>query len=165
MKHWQVFLIWMAPSVLGGIFSHLQYLIYFLGFIYTTSIIGWFYLVGKSIQSKMDLETKEKRPEFWTVTGLISYTVSYLFFIYKNPMSSYYLLFVIVGVSVAFFALIKVILYSAESLSLAEGKEKRDNSLIIAFLFYILGVWFIQPRLNKVQDNSIINLIAKENKS
>lgn len=153
LKHWQIFLIWL----LGGIqlillikspLSHISIAIYF-GLFYF-----WIYSIGK-ILNKNNSEFI-KRMNIWWV--LFSFSFIPVIINYRNhflePHFEVNMWLIVFSGFLCFFSLVKIVIYTAKTLKKAESNKdyKTIDLLKDIFLIYflIIGVWFIQPRLNKL---------------
>jgi hypothetical protein len=157
LKHWQLFLIWFLAEII--FFATQKTAIWILTFLlFEFTIIGWIYAIGKVVNNLNETNKVENyREDWWFVIYIITimpfgyYTRSFD----SGPELSAFWIFVpgLVG----FVSGIKMINFSAKAL--AQYEEKKDlkfseyTNEFLLILFVIIGIWILQPKLNKMFGN------------
>lgn len=153
LKHWQLFLIWL----LGGIqllffikspFGYISIAIYF-GLFYF-----WIYSIGK-ILNKNNSETIKQMNIWWII---FAFSFVPIIIDYRNAIIQSYnqinTWIIVVSGIIGFFSITKIVICTAKTLKRAESnKNYRTIDLlpeIFLIYFFIIGVWSIQPRINKI---------------
>lgn len=153
-KHWQLFAIWIITEIvfLTTINTPI-WIITVLLFGFT--IVGWIYSIGKVFNS---LNTKSKisnyKEDIWFVLYLLSiipFGYYYRNIMYTSTISS---LIIFCGGVIGFISMIKLIIFAAKSLKQYEKKVELKfsdySNEFILILIFIIGLWIIQPRINKL---------------
>ena len=153
LKHWQVFLIWIFGVIQLTILMKTDF--WFVGFgIYFCLLFGWIYSIGKILnENNADII---KKLNIWSIIYLISTIPMGIRF--HNMLSQSYerlnILILIISGIVGLVSIINVGIISAKSLKEKEKQEKLTfgNYALEFFLvlYMIIGVWILQPRLNKL---------------
>ncbi len=127
---------------------------WFLSFgLYIGLILIWIYSIGNVLNKNTDLQ---KRINLWWILYILSFIPQALNFRSTmtqsyNPIETW-----IIGPSaiIGLIAIIKILIFTTRTLKRAEtNKEHKTIDLIYEmFLIFstILGVWILQPRLNKL---------------
>ncbi|OIP48057.1 MAG: hypothetical protein COZ74_04935 [Flavobacteriaceae bacterium CG_4_8_14_3_um_filter_31_8] len=153
LKHWQIFLIWIFGAIQLFILINTEF--WFISFgIYCILLFGWIYSIGKVLNS----ENSEliKKLNIWSIIYLISiipFGIQYHnMFSYSNVRINS--LFSVLGGILSFISIIKVGIISAKSL---KRNEKQENLTFgnyamefFLILYLIVGIWVLQPKLNKL---------------
>lgn len=153
LKHWQIFLIWIFGAVQLQIFIRTNY--WFISYIiYIALFFGWIFSIGYVLnENKTELRRKLK------VWGIISLLSTIPFGINAHQILSDSIerlngLLVFSSGIIGIISIIKVSIISAKSL---KEKEKGKNVQFSEYLLYlflvlymIIGLWILQPRLNKI---------------
>ncbi|GET25441.1 hypothetical protein [Prolixibacter sp. NT017] len=155
LKHWQIFLIWILGSIQALLFVNSDFWI--LSFvIYFGPIFGWLYAIGK-VLNENDSGTVKKL-NIWSVIFLISavpYAIEYHEMLTRSSSSrTLNGLVLFLSAIPGLIAGIKICIISAKSLKEKEKqREQRFSDYLTEFilmLYMVIGVWIIQPRLNKI---------------
>ncbi len=159
LKHWQIFLIWIFGAFQLPVFMKTDF--WFISFgLYLFIILGWIYSIGKFLNRKNEKTEKiTSRIETWLIIYILSVIPYGIHF--RNMMSESYervnLLIMIISGIFGLVAIVKIVSYSAKSLKEYETKPGLSfNNYLLEFvliLYCIIGIWFIQPRLNKILKN------------
>ena len=122
--------------------------------IYFGLLFGWIYSIGKVLNEKN--EEIIKKLNIWSILYLISIIPMGIRF--HNMVSQSYerlniLIFIVSGI-VGLVSIINIGIISAKSIKETEKQEKLNfgNYALEFFLvlYMIIGVWILQPRLNKL---------------
>jgi hypothetical protein len=161
LKHWQLFITIFLPSILVGLFS-----IDILGMWHViTSVWGimiyllWLYTVGITFNTNFNKTVLLfKACFFYNVIWI-------LIFSGYNSESAANTLWQILCILVGLFSSFYMIYFATKSLVFfRENNGDRDVSfsrLFLCFWFFPIGVWLLQPGLNKyMYDRYIINTIG-----
>ena len=153
LKHWQIFLIWILGIIQLNLFMNTEFWFVGLG-IYFGLLFGWIYSIGKVLNEN---NTKViKKLNIWSIVSLISIIPMGINF--HNMLSESYerlnpLILIVSGI-IGFVSTINVGIISAKSLKEKEKEaELTFGNYALEFfliLYMIIGVWILQPRLNKI---------------
>ena len=150
-KHWQLFLIWILSGIL--FVATINTSIWILTFaIYDFIMVGWIYSIGKEtnrLNGKNKIENYNE--DLWFFLFLIS-LVPFAYFSHSLEKSNGFLIFgAILFESIS---AIKLVNFSAKALKQNEKKiDLKFTDYLTEFLliiFFGIGIWIIQPRLNKI---------------
>jgi len=165
MKAWQLFLlIFAVPFILivlisimmimAGQSSLYDYIISLVSLLVTLAIMGWFWTAGTRLNNMIGNEVKRPETLFrgFVIFLLLYGIVESIFSIQANTDDSLSFLsfFSIAGI----IGFIYLTYYVARALTLAEQKPAEDftdfTGAFFLILFYPIGIWFIQPRINRL---------------
>lgn len=127
----------------------------------TVIIFGWFLLVGKNLND--ELSDGERKPDLlFTINCFYLITLSSLSSILNvgNDTEKDMPLFVLVMVIYFVIAFFQVSYFASNAfLSVQNINPKKPDhygsqSIFFFFLFFVIGVWFIQPRVNQYFEKS-----------
>ena len=160
LKHWQIFIIWILLAVIFTWSSNSSiWIITFL--IYMISLIGWIYSIGKitnSLNEKYKLINQKE--DLWFILYLIT-TLPFGYFYINLEYGNVNPLIIIIPGIIGLISIIKLVNFSAKAFKQNELKNelkfKDYENEFFLILFLIIGVWIIQPRLNKMIKKYIIN--------
>lgn len=156
LKHWQLLLVWILASIQLQVFKATDF--WYISFaVYVALIFGWIYSIGKVLNEKKSDVTK--RLNSWSIVYLIAMTPFAIHFHYMmvDSYQEMNILLLIAGGIIGSISFLKVVLISAKSI-----KEKEKNGALtfgsyalefFLILYMILGIWILQPKLNKIVDN------------
>ena len=153
LKHWQIFLVWILGIIQLVVFMNTE--LWFLGLaIYLGLLFGWIYSIGR-VLNENNVDTKRKL-NIWSILYLISLIPFGIHF--HNMFSGSYErlppLILIIGGGISLVSIVNIGIIGAKSL-----KEKESNGELtfgnyapefFLIVYMIIGVWIIQPRLNKI---------------
>ena len=152
LKHWQVFLIWILGAIQLAIFIKSDF--WFISFgIYIGVILIWIYSIGHVLNKNADLQ---RRINLWWILYLLSLIPQALNFRSSMTQSKNQIEIWIIGPSVmiGLIAIIKILIFTARTLKKTETNKEFKTIDLISEMFLIfstiLGVWFLQPRINKL---------------
>jgi hypothetical protein len=157
LKHWQIFLIWIFGVIQLLIFIRTDFWFMALG-IYFCLLFGWIYSIGK-VLNENNAEIIKKL-NIWSLLYLISIIPIGIRF--HNMITESYerlniLIFIASGI-VGLVSIINIGIISAKSLKEKEKQEKLNfGNYVFEFflvLYMIIGVWILQPRLNKLTNSA-----------
>lgn len=155
-RAWQVFFIVVGSYFTGQYLlpqntSHQTYALAVLAAICMSGVFGWLWLLGTSLNSVVRLKYRESTrlltlAVFVSTSYLVALSISG-----KNPR----VLYVLVPLTVVtFVSVIYLLDFVARSLVLAEtGKAptvRRYIRPLFLLAFFPLGIWFVQPRINRL---------------
>lgn len=164
-KHWQIFGILFGITILqktidievmtgdvNEIFSDISFIIFYM------TTIGWILFTGVAVNKNQETD-KKLNFKIPTITGLLLLisVITFRFsmtidetFEFMNDRTSITVGFILYGLA----SLIIVCSYTAKTLKLNETKDEVDINdyfnYILGFLFWPIGIWFIQPRVNRL---------------
>ncbi|MBM3436830.1 MAG: hypothetical protein FJY07_11510 [Bacteroidetes bacterium] len=153
LKHWQIFLTWILGTIqlmflLNSDFWIMSFILYF------GLIFGWIYSIGKVLNINDSGTTKILN--IWSIICLISAILYGIKFHELLTHTSDRLNGLILFVSTipGLIAIIKIGIISAKSLKEKEKQKEQKFSEyfieLILILYMIIGVWILQPRLNRI---------------
>lgn len=159
LKHWQIFLLLFVPSIflviLGGVLQSdpLKIILPFLsafimGFIYN----GWLWTIGH-LNNYLYPETKQKFSIFRFLFRLALILAFLIIPILRNTDMSLIVIHILSAFSLIVF-LFCIYLITNALHSIEKQKYGKVNSVFNDFiLIWIMpiGIWFIQPRINKIE--------------
>ena len=157
-KHWQLFLIWIFTEIV--FIATVNTPVWILTTVlFGIAIIGWIYSIGKVINN---LNAKNRIENYKEDLWFILYLISMIPFgyLYKNLDSAETLngYFIFGAGLLGFISMIKLVNFSAKAYTQYESKKdlkfgdySREFFLI---LIMIIGIWIIQPKLNKIIDEN-----------
>lgn len=156
-KHWQIFLIWMFAAIQMSFFIKTDF--WFISFsLYIALTSGWIYSIGKILNKNEELNRKVK---IWWIVFFIS-AFPFGLDLHEKHTSSHGLLdswIMVVSGIVGLIAISKIVVFSARSLKQAQSKKEFNQKEIMfeifSIYFFIIGVWVLQPRLNKLMQNKL----------
>ena len=129
-------------------------LFYLTLLIYLIVLIGWLFLVGKfynRINKKHKIENYKEN--FWFALWLFSLFIIGIEMFYIELNINFNPIIKILASSVSFFSMIMTANFSAKAYSQYESKKelKFGNYFwnFVLILYFIIGVWIIQPKINK----------------
>ena len=153
LKHWQIFLIWIFGVIQLAVFMKTDFWYVAFG-IYFCLLFGWIYSIGKVLNENNSEIIKKLN--IWSIIYLIS--IIPLGIRFHNMLSQSYerlniLIFIVSGI-IGLVSIINIGIISAKSIKETEKQEKLNfgNYALEFFivLYMIIGVWILQPRLNKL---------------
>jgi hypothetical protein len=154
LKHWQLFLIFYITAILFAVTIDSSFWILTL-LLYDFTLVGWIYSIGKianNINSKNKIENYHEN--FWFFLFYISFIPFGYFSHSKIPSNDLFMLATIIFVG---FSAFKIVNFSAKAIKQNEINEELkfkdylNEFLLIAFI--PIGIWFIQPKMNKIMKN------------
>ena len=153
-KHWQVFLLTMVAlllinftvddsALLSGLIGAVGYCLYFT----------WFAVMGNALFLLLPRETEYNLTWFLIDVFLVAAVWASLVLIQEDRKYHATGLEALLGFYL-FFAMLHAPWFLAAALVAIEKKRKPEFGFyfgtLILFVFWPIGLWFIQPRLNKV---------------
>ena len=153
LKHWQVFLIWILGVIQFAVFMKTDFWVVSFG-IYFGLLFGWIYSIGKVLnENNVELT---KKLNIWAILYLIS-AIPFGIRFHNMSSDSYEqlnILIIFASGIVGLVSIINIVLISAKSLKEREKqKELKFADYFLEFfliIYMIIGVWILQPRLNKI---------------
>ena len=182
LKHWQIFLLLIGLPIIIRIplmikkitsedsfsgFDNINFLSLLPMIISMTVSLGWFYVIGKSLHKKLPNSVKMNLARFkiflfiLVVYALLIciftlFRITYTFANEEIPALGLYGLFVPLQLF-SMFCIFYCMYFNAKALKAIEMQRpvtfEDFAGDFFSFLFYPIGVWFIQPRINKLFDN------------
>jgi uncharacterized membrane protein len=155
-KHWQLFLIWIFAEILFIATSSTSIWILTTG-LFGFAIIGWIYSIGKVINNLNEKNRIENyKEDLWFILYLISVIpFGFLFRTFESSESMNGFLSFGAGL-LGFISMIKLVNFSAKVFK--QHESKRDlkfadySNEFFLIVFMIIGIWIIQPKVNKIID-------------
>ena len=152
LKHWQISLIWILGTIQLLVFIKSDFWFLSIAF-YIGIILSWIYSIGNVLNDKPDLQ---KRMNLWWILYILS-LIPQALNLRSSMIQSYNLIDTwIIGSSaiIGLIAIVKILSFTAKTLKRAETNKDYKAVELIREMFLIfstlLGVWFLQPRLNKL---------------
>jgi len=153
LKHWQVFLIWVLGAIQLSIFMKSNF--WFISFaIHFGLVFLWIYSIGKILNR--DNPELIKQMNIWWILYMLSLIPFVHNFrnIHMEPYDQINSWIMVPTGIIGFIAITKIVIYSAKTIKRAEfNKEHKTEDLVSEILLiYLLtiGIWILQPRLNKI---------------
>ena len=181
-KHWQIFILLLVVPVVFELFGAIAIALThrieaFIVCVFVVMLIamiiqfGWFYTVGSALGEKLGsnsgMNVKRFRsfvlvPAFY-ITAFILLMLIFMLSIFENGFPSPYFAFAILIIFPLHLFSIFCIFYSiwfiAKSLKMVEKWNHVEIGDYIGdfFLvwFLVIGIWFIQPRINRLFDSTL----------
>jgi hypothetical protein len=165
LKHWQLFFLAIGLPILAdivGVSNHGQIgtTDMIIGVITVSTVFGWMWTIANELHKLLPVGQKFTIWGFRTAFLLALILLVFVFWATQNETfmaRDYFLILLFVGVPIYLGLMIYVVLFAAKTLKTIElGRlAKIDEYAGEAFLIWMvpLGVWFIQPRLNRLTDN------------
>jgi hypothetical protein len=181
MKHWQLFILVFAIPVVIQIITMgvalvsrdlvmMQVVVPIIMVLYIAGIFGWLYTVGTNLNERLPFSVKMPLTRFKILMIIplvyLLFISFFLFgkmgdpeFIQEDPSAVARALLVIVPVHLfSMFCIFYCIWFVAKSLKAVELQRRVSFSDYVGefFLvwFFVVGVWLLQPRINKMSANS-----------
>lgn len=177
LKHWQIFLLFFSPLILLGLFAFMITVVPIssdilllinpiLMLAFTFLYFGLVWVYGVNLHKKLPKDTNMKIRRFklfFSITAvypIVFFTITFLLFFEINVLFLLFLFFIIaipLHLFVLFSSVYTFIFMAKELRSVEMQKEAtfRDyvETLILLSIFFPLGVWIIQPKINKIFSN------------
>ena len=152
-----MFVVWLFGSIQMQMFMKTDF--WFISFaIYVGLIFGWIYSIGKVLNE--DNSELIKKLNIWSVAYLIA-MIPFAINFHDMLTQSYErinTLILVAGGILGLVSMIKVVLISSKSLKETEGKGNLTfGNFTLEFfliLYMIIGVWILQPKLNKLTNRT-----------
>jgi hypothetical protein len=154
LKHWQLFLLVIIPNIYvmvsNTVLSTISLMITLL--IYLT----WIFTIGDFIYEKLGIK-KDFRKNVYFIAFIIQFELlaSFLDF---NAFDSFFLTFLIFFLSSILGIIGFYKLFSFSACAIREYELSRNVQIkecyfeLFMFIFYFIGIWVIQPRVNRIFD-------------
>jgi hypothetical protein len=164
-KHWQIFVTLFGLQMIAQQIAFVSFLkngsvneifIRIVIIIIYVLMLGWLLLTGIALNKRLH---PSKKLNFYipTIAGLLILGITswLLFSIPSDQMFKILSFGVMVGIMLFIVAcLVTCCSYTAKALKLNETQEEIDINdyfnYVLGFLFWPIGVWFVQPRINKL---------------
>lgn len=157
LKSWQVFLMWLLGGIQIIFFIESDLLLLSIGF-YLVLVIGWVYAIGK-VLNENNIEQTNKLNNW---TGLLFVALILVGINFQNiiviTLDEFKLQFLYMSLTLLLASYLYIVSISAKAIKESEG-EKNTSFIKYASEFFLIvymsiGVWFIQPRLNKLMEKN-----------
>jgi hypothetical protein len=164
LKHWQLFFLAIGLPILADFFKTSEHgqgaTIDMIVWVITVStVFSWIWTIGNELYKLSPIGQHLKLWRFRTAITSAFTLLVFIFWATENETimaSDYFLIILFTGVPIYLGLMIYSVLYAAKTLKTIElGRAtKIDEYAGEAFLIWMvpLGVWFIQPRLNKLTE-------------
>ncbi len=155
-RHWQLFLIWTFTEIVFIATVNTPIWILTTG-LFGFAIIGWIYSIGKMINNLNGKKRIENyKEDLWFILYLVSiipFGFNFRNFESYSPING----FLIFGAGlIGFISMIKLVNFSAKAYKQYESKKDLKfsdySSEFFLIIIMIIGIWIIQPKLNKIID-------------
>jgi hypothetical protein len=130
--------------------------------VYLGLLFGWFWVLGTQINMKVPIDIKPKVRLFKFSVIYSAIELELFISLYAYLSASYsvpgYIVYVVMPFhALAMFCLFYSLYFISKNLVMAERKKQVKfndvDVLIILLFFYPVGMWFIQPRINRLFQN------------
>jgi hypothetical protein len=153
LRHWQIFLIWILGAIQLFVFINTDFWFICLG-IYFGLLFGWIYSIGKVLNGNNVKIIKKLN--IWSIIYLISIIPMGIRFhnIFSESHERLEPIILVLSGIIGFISIINIGIISAKSLTEKE-KQKKLTLANYGYKFFLIlnmliGVWILQPRLNKL---------------
>lgn len=160
MKHWMLFLLIMVPAVAPNFISHLfhpKYVFATSFLIWIVVILGWLYSIAISANSRLP---ENLRRSTSVLNFVLPFAVVYCLYTSQSflsldsgPRSSEPPVWLVPAHLFSMFGIFYTMWFAAKQLTtLLENREVKFTEFagrFFLFWFFPLGVWFVQPEVNK----------------
>ena len=166
IKHWQLFLLLMIPSLMPRVAqdSPTPNPMFFMVVMFALAIpILWMQAVGLTSNERLPIELKRKSI-FFRVAGLVPFAYVLILFINGFPkppsVNGTLQIWVVPMHLFTMFCFLYMLWFSSKQLGTLKKESETDFTdyagLFFLMWFYPIGVWFVQPVVNKLLqgDNS-----------
>lgn len=164
IKHWQLFILLIlsgaVPAFIGSFPDGLRSII---GILSVGIFFGWHYSMGvslnKRISNEINLNVTYFKISFFLIL-FFYFGIALFKIVTGRPLYSHILILLPV-ILTQLYCLIYMLYFVAKSLKMAELKREvvysdyADEFFLI--LFYPIGIWNIQPRINKLFENDLLD--------
>jgi hypothetical protein len=154
-KHWQIFLAFIILSLghaISSIVSNILPVIFYTA--YVASYIGWMLLLGRFLKEISPAPVRNY--QFIVACGfcIVVLAASFRIYYFKHEMKAFDHTSALLVSALVLACLVAVAGFVARNLRAAEaGHQVGINSSIndiLALLFWPIGIWFVQPRINSI---------------
>jgi hypothetical protein len=153
-KHWLVFTVIMIPSIIRKFYHHGDTVLYLLFFV---CYIGWLLLIGTGLKSMRRVPVMNYK--LFVVAGVLLVLVAVTFRILLPAQLIFENAVIVPVVVVVLVSLIILHSFIAKNIKIQEkGNDIDINDYfgdILLLMFFPIGIWVIQPRLNKLADKLV----------
>ncbi len=151
-----------APNTNPEVISNLLNIIQLTIILYVGVFFGWFWSIAIGLQKKIPSEIVMKVEKFKIFFFFpLCYMLILLFYIIEMPVGinntefGTWIVAIIVPVHLfAMFCMFYMLYFVAKTIKTAElGRVTKFEDFVVEFFllwFYIIGIWIIQPRVNKL---------------
>jgi hypothetical protein len=162
-KHWQIFGTFVALAFIGSMIETINPIVDAVYYLFMVSVIfGWILILGHGLSRRLNtLDSIEFK--LFKVAGIlliVSASLSKLLMTARitEPRGQSVVMMIFLGIYVLTLLAI-TFTYPAKTLKRLETKEKIDiNDYfgdIFGLIFWPIGIWTIQPRINKLIDDKV----------
>ena len=163
LKHWQLFglLIGILVVVSAVAYQQDQIKILLMTILFASVYYGWLYALGVNLHKKLpnavQMNLKKFKWHFFIPIAVI--LLSIIFTGRENSIATVVLLFASL---VSMYCIFYCYYFIAKALKAVESQEPNEDFLGEFFYlwFFPIGIWFIQPRVNKIFDEKLQNKIT-----
>jgi hypothetical protein len=162
-KHWQIFGTFVLLAFIGSMIENINPIVDAVFYIFMVSVIlGWILILGHGLSRRLNtLDSKEfKIFEAAGILLILSASLSKLLMTahITEPRGHGIVMMIFLGIYVLTLLTI-TFTYPAKTLKRLETKEETDiNDYfgdIFGLMFWPIGIWTIQPRINKFADDKV----------
>lgn len=166
LKHWQLFLIILLPVLVSELIpTHLALLRTLLSFISFFTLFFWMYSIVNVLSEEVFNGELQNRKYYLTAylvfifAGVAVYILNKYFVLTNdrsiNSNDGVLFWFILILCLCSLWSIFYIYYYTARTISLANIKFNPDEGSIttnyfLAFWFYIIGIWFVQPKVNEL---------------
>jgi hypothetical protein len=164
LKHWQLFglfFIWQIVSIIASI-TEQTLMAFITGLLFDVIFFGWLYTLGANLNKRLPNKIKMNLILFkWFIVILIIYVVFYGMFISNFWLNkcTYSIASILPFQFLAMFCMLYCFYFVAKSLKTVElQRPVTFNDYAGEFfliMLFIIGIWFIQPRINKIFESTL----------
>jgi len=166
LKHWQLFLIILLPVLVSELIAlDLVLLRTLLSFISFFTLFFWMYSIVHVLSEEVFNGERQNRKYYLTAylvfifAGVAVYLLNKYFVLTNgrsiNSSDGVLFWFMLILGLCSLWCIFYIYYYTARTISLANIKLNPDEGSIttnyfLAFWFYIIGIWFVQPKVNEL---------------
>jgi hypothetical protein len=166
LKHWQLFLIMLLPVLVSELIPTDMFLLRtLLSFISFFTLFFWMYSIVYVLSEEVFKGERQNKKYYLTAylvfifAGVAGYLLN-KYFILTNGRSinigdGVLFWFMLILIMCSLWCIFYIYYYTARTISLTNIKLNPDEGSIttnyfLAFWFYIIGIWFIQPKIKEL---------------
>jgi len=157
IKHWQIFLLLFPFMIMGSIEFEGN-----IGNLYLINLIGiiayflWSFLLTNELIKIVPKEYNLKTNFYYINAILCFITIISIIIIYKGEEAKFSGIYALIGFYI-FYAFLQSFGFAGriiKSIELNRKSKKRESiGYFFLFVFLPIGIWFLQPKINKLNNN------------
>ncbi|NML66747.1 hypothetical protein HHL22_16185 [Hymenobacter sp. RP-2-7] len=156
IKNWQIFLIYIIGSNVGKLLLKQPEFAEWVFAVLLISYVGWYVLVGNTLYRYLPRNATYSMTWFTVDAFIVVVSYAAFVFIFDGDFESNGL--VALPAFYIFFAIAHLFWFPAAALVSIENQKEATFSqyagTAIQLFFWPIGIWFVQPRLNKLSQQA-----------